>query len=155
MTIGVRAFVNACFANNLPRFRSGELTAKAFRALVMQLAVQEFGVTVASAATHYNHSLKTTRAADPAAVEGLGRPEDKKGGRPVVHPKTVMNTKTGEIVGDGLSKAAADNLISKGGKTEDGKPMFVIKVAEAAPVEATAEQAPESAPVETSETVAA
>jgi len=43
--------------------------------------MEEYGITLASAATHYNHAFKTVKAANPNLVEGLGRAEDKKGGR--------------------------------------------------------------------------
>ena len=44
------------------------------------------GIPVTSAATHYNHSFQKCREANPELVAGLGRAEDKKGGR---KPKEV------------------------------------------------------------------
>jgi hypothetical protein len=42
----------------------------------------------------------------------LGRPDDKKGGAPVKHAVTVIKVKTGEVVATGISKAAAELLIT-------------------------------------------
>jgi hypothetical protein len=42
--------------------------------------MEEFGISITSAATHYNHAFKVVKAADPVAVEGLGRPEGKNNG---------------------------------------------------------------------------
>ena len=113
MTQGIRAFVNAKFAALLPKFQSQELTGAEFRRKVMESAVKKFEISVASAATHYNHAFKTTKLADPKSVEGLGRAEDKKGGRPVQNPVTVVKAKSGEVVATGISRGAADMLIAK------------------------------------------
>jgi hypothetical protein len=111
MTKGIREYTNARFAKYLPQL--GELTAAGFRKKVMDGVVAKFEISVASAATHYNHALKQTRLADPKSVDGLGRPEDKKGGRPVLNPVTVVKAKSGEVVVDGVSRGAADILIAK------------------------------------------
>ena len=52
-----------------------------FRADVNAWLEQEFGITHAAACTHYNHALIKAKELTPQLVEGLGRPEDKKGGR--------------------------------------------------------------------------
>lgn len=128
MTKGIRDYVNARFAKYLPKFQAGELDGKAFRAKVMDGAVTKFGITVASAATHYNHALKMTRLADEKSVEGLGRPEDKKGGRPVLNPVTVVNTRSGKPVAENISKGAADILIAKAGLLKNGTHKLSILV---------------------------
>lgn len=64
-----------------------------FRKNVMCYLMDEFGITLASAATHYNEAFKLVKEATPELVSGLGRPEDKKGGR---KPK-VTNTVTVEV----------------------------------------------------------
>ena len=110
MTKGIRAFVNETFNSTLPRL--GELGNIAFRAEVMNQAIMAFGINVASAATHYNHSLKMAKAANPEAVAGLGRSEDKKGGRkPTL--VDVVKAKSGEVVATGVTKAAAEAMIAK------------------------------------------
>jgi hypothetical protein len=64
-----------------------------FRKNVMCYLMDEFGITLASAATHYNEAFKLVKEATPELVSGLGRAEDKKGGR---KPK-VTNTVTVEV----------------------------------------------------------
>jgi hypothetical protein len=139
MTQGIREFTNATFNATLPQL--AELGNIAFRAEVMNQSIMAFGISVGSAATHYNHALKMARAANPEAVAKLGRAEDKKGGRKPIHTVDVIKVKTGEVVATGLSKAKAELLISKA--AESRKPKLAIKVeavAETAPaVEATTE----------------
>ena len=141
MTKGIRAFTNESFNTTLPQL--GELGNIAFRAEVMNQAIMAFGISVGSAATHYNHALKMAKATNPEAVASLGRAEDKKGGRKPVHVVDVIKVKTGEVIATGLSKAKAELLISKAKASR--KPALAIKedaVAETAPaVEATAEAA--------------
>lgn len=145
MTMGIRDWSNNRFAFYLPQLQSNELNGTEFRRKVMDSVVRRFEISLASAATHYNHSLKMQRLADEKSVEGLGRPEDKKGGRPVLNPVTVVNARSGKIVADGVSRGAADLLIAKAGTLKNGDNRLSIK-ADEAPVEA--------APVAT-ETVAA
>ena len=138
MTKGIRSFTNETFNNTLPQL--GELGAIAFRREVMAQVVMAFEITVASAATHYNHALKTARAANPEAVKTLGRAEDKKGGRKPVHTVDVIKVKTGELVATGLSKAKAELLISKAKASR--KPALGIKPADAVAETAPAVEAP-------------
>jgi len=132
MTQGIRAYTNARFAKYLPQLV--ELGNAGFRAKVMEGAVKHFGISVASAATHYNHALKMQRAADPASVAGLGRPEDKKGGRKPIHTVTVIKVKTGEVVAEGVSKGAAELLITRAAASRKAK--LAIRVEEVAEVAA-------------------
>ncbi len=132
MSKGIRDYTNARFAKYLPQFQSGELTGTAFRKKVMEGAVKRFQITVASAATHYNHSLKMQRLADPSSVEGLGRPEDKKGGRPVLNPVTVINARTGKVVAEGISRGRAQTVIAQGGVLKNGENRLTIRTEETA-----------------------
>jgi hypothetical protein len=132
MTKGIRDFVNAAFARHLPELKSGKKDGKAFRAAVMGDAQKKFGITVASAATHYNHALKMQRETDPKSVEGLGRPEDKKGGRPVLNPVTVVNARSGRAVAEGISRGAANDMIKQAGTYANGQPKLVIQAEEEA-----------------------
>ncbi len=128
----IRNSVNASFLANLPRL--AELGNAGFRKLVMQAAVQEFSISVASAATHYNFSLKQARAADPKSVAGLGRPEGKNnGGRKVSKPVTVIKVKTGEVVVENISRAKADALITEA--TAKRKAKLMIRVEQEALLE--------------------
>lgn len=123
MTKGVRDFVNEKFGELLPL--RAEMGNTEFRRAVMQAAMAQYGISLASAATHYNHSLKTVRGIDGELVEGLGRPEGKKGGRKVVKAVTVIKAKSGEVVAAGISRAKANELlIAAAGK---GKTKLAIK----------------------------
>lgn len=84
---GIRPAAKAKFAelNILRRAGTapytGEKANTIFRKNVMGFLMEQFSISLASAATHYNEAFKSLKESDPAAVEGLGRPEDKKGGR--------------------------------------------------------------------------
>lgn len=129
MTKGIREFTNARFAKFLPQL--AELGAAGFRKKVMDGVVAKFEISVASAATHYNHALKMQRLADPKSVDGLGRPEDKKGGRPVLNPVTVVNARTGTVVAEGISKGAGEILIAKAGTLKNGANKLAFAAEEA------------------------
>ena len=81
MDKGIRPYCNAKFVELLNVRNRGELTNTAFRKSVMADVMEQFGITLASAATHYNHAFKTVKELNAELVSGLGRPEDKKGGR--------------------------------------------------------------------------
>lgn len=137
MTQGIRAFTIATFNATLPHL--AELGNIAFRREVMDQTIMGFGISVASAATHYNHALKMARTTNPEAVKSLGRPEDKKGGRKPIHLVDVVKAKSGEVVATGLSKAAAEALIAEA--VAKGKTKLAIKVVVDMPAEATAGEA--------------
>lgn len=138
MTQGIRDFTNANFSKYLAE--RAELGDTGFRRRVMEETVMNFGISIASAATHYNHSLKAARLANPESVEGLGRPEGKKGGRKPLTTVDVIKVKTGELVVSGISKGAANLLITTAVAKHKAK--LAIKTPEAAPaVEAATEAA--------------
>ena len=134
MDKGIRINVNAKFVELLvvrnAQPKDSKTRNKEFRRDVMTWAMEEFNITIASAATHYNHALKLAQASNPASVEGLGRPEDKKGGRKpkivaekaaavnedfaysTVEPATfvVKKKKDNTVVAEGLSLTAAQEL---------------------------------------------
>jgi hypothetical protein len=112
MTTGIREFCNVKFAEHLPAFQAGTMDGTAFRAAVMKAVVEQFTISVASAATHYNHSLKQQRIADARSVHNLGRPEGKKGGRNLVHPVTLIKARTGEVVQENISRGRAQLAIT-------------------------------------------
>lgn len=109
MTKGIREFTNTKFVSTLPKL--ADLGPVAFRRKVMDAVVAKFEISVASAATHYNHAFKTQKAADPKSVDGLGRAEDKKGGRKPIHTYTVCKAKSRAVVAEGLSRAKADEMV--------------------------------------------
>lgn len=65
-----------------------------FRKAVIFKLIEEFGCTVASACTHYNEAFKTVREANAELVSGLGRAEDKKGGR---KPRVVATVAAADV----------------------------------------------------------
>ena len=133
MTKGIRSFANDTFANTLPKL--AEWGPTTFRASVIAAVMGQFDISLASAATHYNHAFKVQKAADPASVAGLGRSEDKKGGRKPIHVVTVVKAKSGAVVAEGVSRAkAADMIAANAGKK--GAPKLAILAVEA--VEAVA-----------------
>lgn len=81
MDKGIRPYCNAKFVELLNLRNRGELTNTQFRKNVMADVMENFGITLASAATHYNHAFITVKALNSELVSGLGRPDDKKGGR--------------------------------------------------------------------------
>lgn len=100
MDKGIRPYCNAKFVelNNLRN--RGELSNTAFRKSVMADCMEAFGITLASAATHYNHAFKTVKELNSELVSGLGRADDKKGGR---KPKaTVVAAAVASILGNVL-----------------------------------------------------
>jgi hypothetical protein len=140
MTIGIRAFAIDTFNANLAsREKTGNVE---FRRTVMAMTCAAFDISIASAATHYNHALKLAKESNAAAVEGLGRSEDKKGGRKPIHTVDVIKVKTGELVVAGVSKAKADALVLAA--SAKGKVKLMIKldeVVETATAEVTTEVA--------------
>ena len=75
MTAGIRSFTNDNFVKYLPELAA--LGNAGFRAKVMGETITKFSISIASAATHYNHSLKQARINNPKSVAGLGRPRQK------------------------------------------------------------------------------
>ena len=142
MTAGIRKFTNDNFVKFLPDLAA--LGNAGFRAKVMGETITKFGISVASAATHYNHSLKEARLANPKSVSSLGRPEDKKGGRKPIHTVDVIKVKTGEVIASGISKGAAELLITTAVAKKKAKLAIKEVVAEAEVAPAVAVVAPEA-----------
>jgi hypothetical protein len=87
----IRSFACQRFLELTPT-RAGSADRKVnttFRKTITSELMEKFGTTLASAATHYNHAFIEARKLAQqagqetlaAALVGLGRPEDKKGGR--------------------------------------------------------------------------
>jgi hypothetical protein len=83
MDKGIRSGVDFEFNRLLPQWREmgGRLPGSNFRHAVVAWAVENYEVTWSSGCTHYNHSLQAAKVSRPELCEGLGRAEDKKGGR--------------------------------------------------------------------------
>lgn len=78
MDKGIRQESNRKFAEMLPL--RAELGNTGFRKSVIMHLVEQFGISIASAATHYNHSFQQAKINMPEQVEGLGRPPEKNNG---------------------------------------------------------------------------
>ena len=93
MDKGIRPFCNAKFVELLPTRVNSREGNVIFRKAVRFAVMEAFGATEASASTHYNHAFIQARKNPELAalLEGLGRPEDKKGGR---KPKQVAVAET-------------------------------------------------------------
>lgn len=116
MDKGIRPECNRKFMELLPTREKSRIGNTAFRKTVMAHVMTEFGITLASAATHYNHSfidakkLAETDAVLLANLEGLGRPEDKKGGRkPKAKPEAATPAAT---EGDAVSDVLLSNVLA-------------------------------------------
>jgi hypothetical protein len=81
MDKGIRPACNAKFVELNEQRRRGLMGNTVFRKSVIAYIMEEFSTTLASAATHYNHAFKTVKGLNSELVDGLGRAEDKKGGR--------------------------------------------------------------------------
>jgi len=93
MDKGIRPACNAKFLELLPARVNTREGNCAFRKSVMASVMEDFGITLASAATHYNHAFKHAVSLNTPGLDGLGRPEDKKGGRkPKAKPEAVTAT---------------------------------------------------------------
>lgn len=138
---GIRVNVNHRFVELLTQ--RAEMGNTRFRAEVIGYAMEEFAITLASAATHYNHAFKEAKKLPELAelLVGLGRAEDKKGGR---KPKakvvatteaevaevqqtefTVKRKNDGAVIAEALSFEGATALIAKAAAAKKAKLYFV------------------------------
>ena len=135
MSKGIREFTNAAFATHLPMI--AEVGQTAFRKTVIESVMLQFGVSVASASTHYNFSKKMAMIEAPESVKELGRaPGKNNGGRKPLTTVDVVKVKDGTMVASGLSRGAAELLIAKAAATGNKPklmvrevPKFVIEIA--------------------------
>ena len=131
MDKGIRPAVNRKFAELLTTRAAVGNTA--FRKNVMFYAMEEFGITLASAATHYNHAFQECKKVTPELVEGLGRADDKKGGR---KPKVVVAEAVAVLLSEGVKEntstltvtvnPAADDS-NDAGETAPEQTVFTVK----------------------------
>jgi hypothetical protein len=144
----IRSAANMMFLQLLPSRK--EVGNKAFRRNVMHYLVETFEITVAAAATHYNHAFQRIKESEPELVVGLGRPDDKNnGGRkkkvalpaaeltaPLQAPEldpmpeeqltfSVKRSKDGEIVAEGLAFDEARSMVTKAAAQKKAKLYWV------------------------------
>lgn len=98
MDKGIRPFAIAKFLELLPHRVNTRQGNTKFRKEVIATLEESFGITHASGATHYNAAfIKVREMAETNGVlkvllTGLGRPEDKKGGRKPKATNVVVAT---------------------------------------------------------------
>lgn len=126
MDKGIRPFAIANFQATLPARENSAKGNTAFRKGVISAIMDSFGCTLAAAATHYNHAFIATREAAKtnetlaAQLVGLGRPEDKKGGR---KKKAVEATPAAEVAPQGdaaQAETAPEQTVFRVCKKSDG-----------------------------------
>lgn len=99
MTKGIRQYVETRFTKLLPKLQ--EMGGTGFRQKVIQDAINQFDISVASAAAAYNFVINKMREENPKAVAGLGRTEQ---GLNVVAANA----------GRGTQRRAAKNVLPEG-----------------------------------------
>ena len=102
MDKGIRPYCRAKFVELNEQRRRNLMTNTQFRKTVMADVMEQFGVSVASAATHYNDAFKNIKELNAELVSGLGRPEDKKGGRKPKAKPAAVEPETGSTLSDVL-----------------------------------------------------
>ena len=133
MDKGIRPEARNKFAELNEQRRRGLLSNKDFRKAVMDHLIENFGITLASAATHYNEAFKFLKELNAELVDWLGRAEDKKGGR---KPKVVteefvgpilpalfnvVKAKDGTMVAERVTQEVAQALIDKAASQKKAK----------------------------------
>ncbi len=131
MDKGIRPAMIAAFNAALPTRTNTREGNTVFRKTVMAGIMEAFGITLASAATHYNHAFIEAKK-DPLKAEllaGLGRPEDKKGGRKA-KPKAEATPAATE--GGAVSDVLLSNVLAARTGNEGDAPAAQITDAAAA-----------------------
>lgn len=133
MDKGIRPYANALFLRSLPARVNTREGNTAFRKSIIAECMDQFAITLASAATHYNHAFIDARKAAAtdealaALLVGLGRPEDKKGGRkPKAKPEAAVTgtevAVAGEAAADDTAADAADDTAADAAPADEAAP---------------------------------
>jgi hypothetical protein len=126
MDKGIRVGTLQNFVETLPK--RAELGNTGFRKSVVFWVVENYGTTIGSACTAYNHAFKTVKASNPELVEGLGRAEDKKGGR---KPKVKLPAAAMLLLGYTPAQVAEiEQLVddeNDAGETAEAQATFTVK----------------------------
>ena len=115
MAKGIRAFAIAKFAEMLHlRVEVGD---SAFRKAVWTAVQAQFGVSVASACSHYNFALQLCKKEHPELVVGLGRPPEKNNGgrkKKVAGPLLLTWNGHSDVIALGWSGSKAEFVDADG-----------------------------------------
>lgn len=122
MDKGIRPFARNKFVelNELRRKGAAPYDGKKantlFRKDVIASLMEAFGITLASAATHYNDAFRFIKEQNAELVSGLGRPEDKKGGR---KKKVVAEAApAGTLISEGVKPNTSEHTVTVNGAAE-------------------------------------
>ena len=155
MDKGIRPYCNIKFVEMLATRTNTRAGNTAFRKTVMCDVMEQFGVTLASASTHYNHSFQCAPipvgeyrevefrgriikmgpglGVDPALLVGLGREPDKKGGRKpkakvevVAAPAVVETAAAPEVLLLGYTPTAETAPVEEAPAAEFVLPAFQV-----------------------------
>jgi hypothetical protein len=152
MAKGIRPAVNAKFQELAPQLMAGEFGAieptyladgyTNFRASVMQYAIDTFLISLSSASTHYTHIKNLVCVYgpehpkhnptfwNPDSVGLLGRPEDKKGGRPAGSKNNTVGTEVAvqtELPAGEAEFVAAIHAAGEAAAQEEAAPAAVVE----------------------------
>ena len=130
----VQAATAILFAANLPEFQNKTLTGTQFRRKVMDTLQADHGVSISSAATHYNIAFQAVKKADPASVAGLGGGQNTvlSGQKKIATTGTAVQLGSGALVNGVIITANINNVapISVGpvgvNNTQDGTGICTI-----------------------------
>jgi hypothetical protein len=90
MDKGIRPFARNLFATQNELRRRALLDNTVFRKGIIATLMEEFSISLASAASHYNEAFKFLKELNAELVDGLGRADDKKGGRKSNYEKMLL-----------------------------------------------------------------
>jgi len=125
MDKGIRNLVNHKFAELLPQ--RAELGNTKFRKTIMAFAMDECSITLASASTHYNHAFKECKKSNPELVLGLGRADDKKGGRKPKAAVTCVMADPYFFPTEAAVEATAPAAVEEVAVVEEAAPRYAVK----------------------------
>jgi hypothetical protein len=124
MDKGIRPAARAKFIELNEKRRIGEAPytgPKAntmFRKDILFFLVEQFGISIASAASHYNDAFKHVKEVTPELVEGLGRPPEKNnGGRKPKQPAPA--TQVGTLISQGIKPNTSVQTVTTNPSAEE------------------------------------
>lgn len=147
MTKGIRQYMETRFNKLLPKLQ--DMGGTGFRRKLIEDTMQQFNITIASAAAAYNYVIQKMREENPQAVMGLGRTDqglnviaanagrgaaarrvaNAPARRAVAVPGnvTLVRARDGEVVVDSIPRSLAQQLVDQSGGRGRGNAKLVIK----------------------------
>lgn len=130
----IRTAVNTKFLELLPQLQT--IGGKALRRTVLDWSVETLKITMAAAATHYNHAFQRIKDSEPELVAGLGRPDDKNNGgrrkKTELTAKEVLSKPADELTPDlgepqqvfAVKRKSDDVMVAEGLSFKDAKSLI-------------------------------